>query len=419
MGGEPVDHLFVLTSAALVFLMQGGFLCLEVGMVRQREAVLQAMKNVIHWMMAALAFFAIGFGLMFGPTLGGWLGGGFLALDGLSGGSLVFFLFQLGFVGTAATIVSGALAGRVGFGAYLVESLLMALLIYPVFGHWVWGGILLAGNDGWLGRLGYVDFAGSSVVHVLGGSVALMGAWLVGPRLGRFAPDGTPQPMPGSQLAFSALGVLVLWFGWWGFNGGSVLRVDASVPLIILNTNLAGAAAGFSGFLHCRFFQGCRDLDEKFLGSALGGLVAITASCHLVSPLGAIGIGALAGPLHNLAFDFLLRRLRIDDPVGAVPVHLACGAWGILAVALLGDAERLANARWTQLGVQALGLIACFAWASGAAWLVFCGLRATIGLRVSPAEERGGVNMAGEVREPDSEERLDPALVRELLGMTK
>jgi ammonium transporter, Amt family len=419
MGGEPVDHLFVLVSAALVFLMQAGFLCLEVGMVRKREAVLQAMKNVIHWMMAALAFFAVGFGLMFGPTLGGWLGGGFLALDGVSGSSLVFFLFQLGFVGTAATIVSGALAGRVSFNAYWIASLLMAVLIYPVFGHWVWAGSFLSGNAGWLGRLGYVDFAGSSVVHLVGGSVALVGAWLVGPRLGRFDAAGVPQPMPGSQLGLSALGVLVLWFGWWGFNGGSVLRFDSSVASIIVNTNLAGAAAGFSGFLHCRFFHANRDLDEKFLGSALGGLVAITASCHLVTPLAAIVIGALAGPIHNLAFDAMLRRLRIDDPVGAVPVHAACGAWGILAVALFGDAERLANPRLVQLGVQALGALACMAWASSAAWLVFRGLRATIGLRVSPAEERAGVNMAGEVREHAADEALDPTLVRELLGMAK
>jgi Amt family ammonium transporter len=306
----------------------------------------------------------------------------------------------------------------VSFSAYLVASLLMALLIYPVFGHWVWGGSFLAGNDGWLGRLGYVDFAGSSVVHLVGGSVALMGAWLVGPRLGRFSADGVPQPMPGAQLGLSALGVLVLWFGWWGFNGGSALRFDASVASIIVNTNLAGAAAGFAGFLHCRFFQGKRDLDEKFLGSALGGLVAITASCHLVSPLAAVAIGALAGPLHNVAFDVLLRRLRIDDPVGAVPVHAACGVWGVLAVALFGDAERLAHPRLVQLGVQALGALVCIAWASGAAWLAFRGLRATVGLRVSPAEERAGVNMAGEVREqPD--DALDPALVRELLGMTK
>ena len=423
MGSEPIDRLWVLLAAVFVFLMQVGFLCLEVGMVRQREAVVQALKNAIDWMMAVLAFFLVGFGLMFGPTLAGWLGSGLFALEGLSEatgadpGALCFFLFQLGFVGTAVTIVSGALAGRVSFNAYLVASFVMAILIYPVFGHWVWGGSLLPGNEGWLGRMGYVDFAGSSVVHGVGGFVALAGAWFVGPRLGRFGPDGEPRPMAPSQLGLSVLGLLVLWVGWWGFNGGSTLRFDAaSVGSILLNTNLAGAAGGFAGFLHCWFLQGKRDLEEKLIGSTLGGLVAITASCHIVSPAAALAIGALAGPIHNLAFDFLLRRLRIDDPVGAIPVHGVCGTWGILAVALFADASRLEHGRLMQLGVQALGMLACFAWAGGSAYVLFRVLRASIGLRVSPDEERCGVNMAGEVHEPAAAESIDPALLRELMG---
>ena len=215
------------------------------------------------------------------------------------------------------------------------------------------------------------------------------------------------------------LGVLILWFGWWGFNGGSTLRFDASVIPIVMNTNLAGAAAGFSGFVHCWFAQGRRDIEEKFIGSALGGLVAITASCHLVGPWGAIAIGALSGPIHNYAYDFVLRRLRIDDPVGASPVHLGCGTWGVLALALFADPERLAHGRWVQLGVQALGAAACFAWSAGAAWLLFRALRATIGLRISPEEERGGPNMAGEVRDAGEPEAMDPALLRELLGLQR
>jgi Amt family ammonium transporter len=413
---EPIDRLWVLVAAALVFQMQFGFLCLEVGMVRPREAVVQAMKNCVNWMTSVIAFFAVGFGLMFGSSEGGWIGAGFFALEGLSGDARVFFLFQLGFVATACTIVSGALAGRVSFQAYLLASFLMAVLIYPVFGHWVWGGGLLPDNAGWLGALGYVDFAGSSVVHALGGSVALVGAWFVGPRLGRFGPDGELREMPPSNLAFSVLGVLILWFGWWGFNGGSTLRFDASVGGIILNTNLAGAAGGFTGFVHCWLLQEKRDLEAKFLGGALGGLVAATASCHLVSPLGALLIGALAGPIHNFAFAALLRA-RIDDPVGAVPVHLACGAWGVLAVALFADPSRLEHGRLAQLGVQALGVAACVAWACGAAWLLFELVRRTIGLRVSPDEERGGINMAGEVHSPLAEEAVDPALLRELLGV--
>jgi Amt family ammonium transporter len=280
----------------------------------------------------------------------------------------------------------------------------------------VWGGGLLPDNAGWLARLGYVDFAGSSVVHMLGGGIALTGAWLVGPRLGRFAADGTPQSLGSSSLALSMLGVLVLWLGWWGFNGGSTLRLDDSVAPIVLNTNLAGAAAGFCGFLHARFAQGRRDLEEKFIGSALGGLVAVTASCHIVGPFAAIAIGALAGPIHNLCYEALLRR-RIDDPVGAAPVHLGCGTWGVLALALFADPARLEHGRLAQLGIQALGAAACFAWSAGSAWLLFKGLRATIGLRISPDEERCGPNMAGEVREPGGDEAIDPAALRELLGL--
>jgi Amt family ammonium transporter len=422
MMGQPIDRLWVLVAAAFIFMMQAGFLALEVGMVRPREAAVQAMKNAIDWMMASLAFFLVGFGLMFGPTLAGWIGGDLFALRGLAAatgdepGAMIFFLFQLGFAGTAATIVSGGLAGRVSFNAYLIASFLIAVWIYPVFGHWVWGGALLPGNDGWLARLGYVDFAGSSVVHMLGGSIALTGACMVGPRLGRFGADGTPRPIASSSLGLSMLGVLVLWLGWWGFNGGSTLRFDASVAPIVLNTNLAGAAAGFAGFLHARFAQGRRDLEQKFMGSALGGLVAITASCHVVGPFAAIAIGALAGPIHNLWYEALLRR-RIDDPVGAVPVHLGCGAWGVLAVAFFADPSRLEHGRLAQLGVQALGAVACVLWSSGSAWLVFQLLRATIGLRVSPDEERCGPNMAGEVRESGADEAIDPAALRELLGI--
>ena len=416
MSMEPIDRLWVLVAAALVFQMQFGFLCLEVGMVRPRETVVQAMKNCVNWMTSVVAFFAVGFGLMFGASAAGWIGTGFFALEGLGGDSLVFFLFQLGFVGTACTIVSGALAGRVSFQAYLLASFLMAVLIYPVFGHWVWAGSFLPDNAGWLGRLGYVDFAGSSVVHAVGGCVALVGAWTVGPRLGRFGPDGEVREMPASNVAFSVLGVLILWFGWWGFNGGSTLHADRSVAGIIVNTNLAGAMGGFTGFLHCWLVQDKRDVEAKFLGGALGGLVAVTASCHLVSPLGALVIGALSGPIHNLAFDALLRA-RIDDPVGAVPVHLACGVWGILAVALFADPSRLEHGRLVQLGVQALGVAACFVWASGSAWLLYQVVRMTIGLRISPDEERGGINMAGEVHQTPAEEAVDPALLRELLGL--
>jgi Amt family ammonium transporter len=420
MEATSIDRLWVVVAAGLVFLMQAGFLCLEVGFVRRQHATLTAMKNAIDWMTASLAFFAVGFGLMFGPSMHGWIGTDFFALAGIAGApggepyAGVFFLFQLGFVGTAVTIVSGALAERTSFNAYLIASFLIAVLIYPVFGHWAWGGSFVPGAKGWLAELGYVDFAGSSVVHAVGGFVALVGAWVVGPRLGRFDPEGRPRAVEQGAVGMSVLGVLILWLGWWGFNGGSPLRFDASVAGIILNTNLAGAAGGLAAFLHCWFAQGKRGANEKFLGGALGGLVAVTASCHIVRPLDAVAIGAIAGVVHNLAFDWILERLRIDDPVGAIPVHAACGVWGVLAVALFGDAARLEHGRLAQLGVQALGVAACFAWSAGCAYGIFRLLRATIGLRVSPEHERAGYDVAG-VSEPEPEAPLDPALVLELL----
>jgi ammonium transporter, Amt family len=403
------DSLWILVAAGLVFLMQGGFLCLEIGLVQTRNVPVTALKNIIDWTMVSLAFFFVGFGLQYGDDIGGWIGTGYVALDGIAQssypGGVIYFLFQLGFAATAVTIVSGALAERVSFISYLAASFVMGALIYPVFGHWVWH------EAGWLARLGFVDFAGSTVVHVVGGVMSLVGARLVGPRLGRFGSDGSIRAIRSHDFGLSVLGVALLWLGWWGFNGGSTLAFDDRVGGIILNTNLAGAAGGLVGFLHARFVQGSHVAD-KLVGGILGGLVAVTASCHLVSPLAALAIGAIASVIHNYAYDALLRY-RIDDPVGAVPVHLACGLFGGTAVAIFAPAEALIQGRFVQLGVQLLGAAACIAWTGLTSYALFRLLRASVGLRVSPAEERSGLSMEA-FAAPD-EEAVDPEALRNLL----
>jgi Amt family ammonium transporter len=281
----------------------------------------------------------------------------------------------------------------------------MGALIYPVFGHWAWH------EAGWLARLGFVDFAGSAVVHGVGGVMSLVGARLVGPRLGRFGADGSVRVIPSHDFGLSVLGVALLWLGWWGFNGGSTLAFDDRVAGILLNTNLAGAAGGLVGFLHARFVQK-KHVAEKLIGGILGALVAITASCHIVSPLAALAVGAVAAVVHNYAYEALLR-CRIDDPVGAVPVHLGCGLYGVAAVAIFAPAESLAHGRLVQLGVQLLGVVACIAWAGLSSYALFRLLRASIGLRVSPAEERAGLGMEDFV-EPDVE-AVDPDVLRNLM----
>jgi Amt family ammonium transporter len=422
-----LDSLWVAFAAALVMLMQAGFLCLEAGFVRERHAEGVALKNLVDWVLSNLIFFAIGFGLMFGESFSGIVGSSLFALHGLAGidGPIamngVFFLFQLGFAGTSATIVSGAIAGRVSVLAYLCSTIVIATLVYPVIGHWAWGNALIGSNEPWLASLGFIDFAGSTVVHGSGAWFALVAAHSIGPRRGRFDARGEVRPIPGHSIALATLGVLLLWFGWWGFNGGSTLRFDARVASIIVNTNLAGAAGALVAFVHRWRFQDGRDLSAKLIGGTLGGLVSVTASCHLVSPLGAVFVGAVGGWVHNLAFEFLLRKLRIDDPVGAVAVHGFCGVWGTLAVALVVPVEQLEMGRLAQLAVQATGVGVCFAWSSAIAFVAFAAIRRTIGVRLSPEQELGGVDASGRILPvevpftPAPETPLDEATLRALL----
>lgn len=393
-----LDKLFVLLCAGMVFLMQAGFKCFEVGIVRSKNATATGMKNIIDWIVCSLIFFCLGFGFMFGKSAAGVIGTNFFFLKDVSevGLGSVFFMFQLAFAGTALTIVSGAMSERTGFISYLFGSFCIALLIYPIFGHWAWGNLFLSDNQAWLADLGFIDFAGSTVVHSIGAWVALVGVWFVGPRLGRYDENGKLRPFESHSYAYAVLGVIILWFGWWGFNGGSELAVSQAVGPIIVNTNLAAAASGLTAFFHCLLFQKRENIKDKLLGGVLGGLVAITACCSVVGYVGAICVGLLAGIVHNLSFDLLAKTLKLDDPVGAIPVHGFCGALGTVCVAIFGKSDLLPNPRLIQLGVQLLGVVVAFVWASLAALIMYKILHLVVGLRVSPAEEQAGLDIASE-----------------------
>lgn len=406
------DVLWVLVATALVFLMQAGFLCFEVGCVRPKSRVSVAIKNVIDWMMVSLVFFAVGFALMFGQSDNGFFGQSLFFLGDVNSENanplgLVFFMFQLVFCATAATIVSGATSERTGLISYLVASFFIGILIYPVFGYWVWGNAFFAENTPWLAELGFMDFAGSTVVHSVGGWIALVGAWYIGPRLGRYDADGNVRDMETNNIAFTALGLFILWFGWIGFNGGSQLALDDQLGIIITNTIMAGAAGGLVAFFHCYFKQGRKRIYEKLMGGILGGLVASTACCNVVTPGWALIVGATSGLIHNFSYDILLKKMKIDDPVGAIPVHLVCGIWGTLCVALFGQEALLNLPRLEQLGVQLIGILACAVWCVSVSVVMYAFLKKFVGLRVSPMEEKEGIKLERRYSTKDLVEKTD------------
>ncbi|WP_109829290.1 ammonium transporter [Reichenbachiella versicolor] len=418
-----VDHLWVLVSTALVFFMQAGFKAFEVGMVRTEHSNAVSIKNIIDWIVGSLIFLFVGFGVMFGKSHLGFIGSdlffGIGIQDNPEGSPLgtIFFLFQIAFATTALTIVSGAMSERTGFIPYMTASAFIAIFIYPVFGHWVWGNLFYENNPAWLADLGFIDFAGSTVVHSIGAWVALVGIWMIGPRLGRFDENGKPVHFKSSSYSYSVLGLIILWLGWWGFNGGSQLALDKAVGDIILNTNIAGATAGLVAFFHCYWFQDRKDLYPKLLGGVIGGLVAITAPCAYVSHLDSLIIGAIAGLVHNYSFDFLLHKLKLDDPVGAIPVHGFCGVWGTLSVAFFGDLAADVS-RLEQLGIQLLGVVVAFVFTTSTSFLMFALLKKTVGLRVSPQEEKTGFIIGGEKTEDEnSEDEIDGMSEEELMKL--
>ena len=382
-------------AAFLVFFMQAGFAMVETGFTRAKNAVNILMKNMMDFSVGTIAFFLVGFGLMFGKS-NGLFGTTLFGLGGVEPGedwSWTFLIFQTVFAATAATIVSGAMAERTKFVGYLIYSFFITLLIYPIFGGWAWGNLLDGENAAWLADKGFLDFAGSTVVHSIGGWLALAGAIVLGPRIGKYGPDRKPRAIMGHNIPLAALGVFILWFGWFGFNPGSTTTAGGSVGYIAVTTNLAAAAGAVAAMIAawCIFKKPDASMT---LNGALAGLVAITAGCDGVSPVGALVIGGVGGVLVVLAVLFIDRVLRVDDPVGAVSVHGICGAWGTLAVGLFNmDSGLFYGGGLTQLGVQALGVATAFAWAFGLWLVLFFAISKTIGLRVSRDEELRGLDI--------------------------
>ncbi len=380
----PADIAWTLTGAALVFFMQAGFALLEGGMSRAKNTINIIMKNYADMCFGVIAFWLIGYGLMFGVS-NGWMGSShFLpALD--EGSDAVFFIFQIMFAATAATIVSGAVAERMRFAPYVIASVVVTGLIYPIYGAWAWGSFYE--GAGWLKELGFIDFAGSTVVHSIGGWCALAGLLVLGPRLGRFGADGRPRTIPGHNLPMVALGGFILWMGWFGFNGASTLAANRDVGIIMVNTHLAGAM-GFIGALLMQSLLRQSILMSGGVNGAIAGLVSITAGCATVTPGAALLIGLCGGALSVLG-TLLLERLQIDDVVGAVAVHGLCGAWGTLAAGLFFKGDLFNGER---VLVQLLGIAAAFLWAFPVSLATFWLLKKTIGLRADSLHEQRGLD---------------------------
>ena len=402
-----IDTVWTLMAAVLVFLMQAGFAMLETGFTRAKNAANIMMKNLMDFSIGTLAFWAVGFGIMFGADAAGLIGTSKFFLAGAvvdeAFSDFTFWVFQVMFAATAATIVSGAVAERTQFKAYLVYSVFISALIYPVVGHWIWGG-------GWLSNLGangVMDFAGSTVVHSVGGWAGLAGAIVLGAREGKYVRNGANgakgkvlvNAIQGHNVPLAALGVFLLWFGWFGFNAGStVAGTDLSIAAIAVTTNLA-AAAGVVGALVVAWIISGKPDPTFALNGAIAGLVAITAGCANLAPGSAVIVGFLGGVLVVLAAQFIDRVLRVDDPVGAVSAHGVVGAWGTIAVGLFAHEEfggvngLFFGGGFGQLGVQIVGVAAVFAWTFLASLLLFALIKATVGLRVTREEELRGLDL--------------------------
>ena len=372
--------------------MQIGFCMLEAGLVRQKNSINVAFKNLMDFIIAGLVYWAVGFGIMFGIGESNGLYGTTMFMKAHADGATAFFLFQLVFCGAAATIVGGALAERTRLSAYLVISALVAAVFYPLMGHWVWGGTLGEGTPGWLAQRGFIDFAGATVVHGTGGWLALAAVMIVGPRLGRFAKDA--PTLRGSNYPVATVGVLVLWFGWFGFNGGSLFEYNGQVPIVIVNTSLAAAAGGFA-LLSWAWIKERKPNISTSLNGTIAGLVGVTAGAHIFEATDAIVVGIVSAIACGLATN-LLDKLKIDDVIGAWPAHAIAGAAGTLMVALMGDVSAFPNGatRVEQLIVQATGVVTVAVWAFGVGYGLLFLVNKAMPLRVSEEDERIGLNIA-------------------------
>ena len=399
---SSINTCWVLVAAFLVYFMQAGFALCEAGFTRAKNTGNILMKNMMDFCIGTPCFWLVGFGIMFagsGPLIGGFapfMSGDYSAILPEGVPLWVYAVFQTVFCATAATIVSGSMAERTNFKAYCVYSAAISLVVYPICGHWMWGG-------GWLQSMGFHDFAGSTAVHFVGGVTACLGAWMLGPRIGKYGKDGKARAIPGHNLTAMALGVFILWFCWFGFNGGSTVAMasdDAMVSagLVCFNTNLAAALATVAALITSWVRYGKPDVSLTFNG-ALAGLVAITAGCDTVSPFGAFFIGFVAGLLVVLSVEFFDNIAKVDDPVGAVSVHFANGVWGTIAVGLFSTGANTEHAGLfyggglAQLGTQLLGLITVDVYVVVVMFIIFKIIDKTIGLRVPAEVEIDGLDI--------------------------
>ena len=395
---NALDTVWVLLAAMLVFFMQPGFALVEAGFTRSKNTANILMKNFVDFMFGTVLFWFVGFGIMFGTdVLGGFMGMPNLFAIGFDGNFPsnipieAFLIFQTVFCATSATIVSGAMAERTKFYMYMIYSVFISVCVYPVSGHWTWGG-------GWLSELGFHDFAGSTVVHLVGGCLAFVGAWVLGPRLGKYTKDKKSRAIPGHNLTVAALGVFILWMGWFGFNPGSQLGADglensSAISHVFLTTNIAAAVGGIAA-MFISWIKFSKPSLSLTLNGILAGLVGVTAGCDMVSPAGAAVIGLICGTLMVFAVEFIDQKLHIDDPVGASSVHGVCGFIGTLLTGLLSTSEG-----WLYTGdahfflVELLGASVVAVWAAAAGLVIFKGLDKIHGLRVEPRIEDEGLDI--------------------------
>jgi Amt family ammonium transporter len=404
-----LDTFWLLICAILVFLMQAGFMCLETGLSRNKNSINVALKNVSDFGISVVVFWAFGFALMYGTSVSGLFGTKFFFFTTKVAGYQTYFVFQAMFVATAATIISGAVAERLKFFSYIIITLLVSGLFYPIVGHWSWAFNFENPDQkfGWLGQLGYLDFAGASVVHSVGGWIALSVLLVVGNRTGRFREDDKKKSFQGSNTPMAALGALILWFGWFGFNGGANGAMDLKIPLILINTFLS-ASFGliFSSVMGIIVLKKPEPLF--MITGPLAGLVSITASCAYVDPTHAIIIGSIGGIISGSTI-VLLEKIKIDDVVSAIPVHLACGIWGTIAVALFANFELMGveKTRLEQIYIQLIGISSIGAFCFIGSYLILKTINSFFPLRVSKIHEELGLNISEHNASTDTHELLE------------
>lgn len=398
---KAADVVWITIAAALVFFMQAGFALLESGMSRAKNAINVVMKNYTDACVGSIIFWLVGFGLMFGSNPSGWIGVDHFFPANLDSFDYAFILFQTMFAATAVTIASGAMAERTHFHAYIIGAIITTAVIYPIFGSWVWGSYF--DGSGWLAKMGFIDFAGSTVVHSIGGWVALAGVIILGPRLGRFSNQGIGRGIPGHNLTLVAMGGFILWLGWFGFNGGSTVKATTDIGVIVLNTHLS-ATAGAVGAMLLAKIQRLAITVSLVVNGSLAGLVGITAGCATMDPHFALVTGLISGFVVVFG-SRLLESFQIDDVVDAVSVHAFAGAWGTLAAGLFkaGDLFNL-----EQVMVQLFGIVAAFAWAFPIALIMYWLIEKTVGLRAAPIDEQRGLDFSehDEVGYPEFQQDL-------------